>query len=80
MKCGHLLQFSVEEVAWSVTSCTGHDRPYVPSVAELREYCMSGGQGECPAALWRASMTRGYVALPLSDTPSLELGKECSNR
>ena len=80
MKCGYLLQFSVENYERSVSYYIGHNKRYVQGVAELREYCSCGGYGECPVALWRDSMTRGDVALPVSGAAGREIGEECSSR
>jgi hypothetical protein len=41
MRCPHLLN-------WTVSSCIADDRPYVPSIHELHEYCTDKGHERCP--------------------------------
>ena len=41
MKCPHLLK-------WSVWSCKALDKPYVPSLFELEEYCRTKEHRKCP--------------------------------
>jgi hypothetical protein len=41
MKCPHLLK-------WSISSCKALDKPYVPSLFELEEYCRTKDHRKCP--------------------------------
>lgn len=41
MSCPHLLN-------WTVSSCKADDKPYIPSVYELQEYCTVGAHERCP--------------------------------
>lgn len=41
MKCPHLIK-------WVISSCKALDRPYVPSLFELEEYCRTRGHRKCP--------------------------------
>lgn len=33
---------------WVISSCRGHERPYVPSLLELEEYCNGKQHEKCP--------------------------------
>lgn len=33
---------------WVISSCRGHERPYVPSLLELEEYCNGKKHEQCP--------------------------------
>lgn len=33
---------------WVISSCKGHERPYVPSILELEEYCNGKQHEQCP--------------------------------
>lgn len=41
MKCPHLIK-------WVISSCKAVDRPYVPSLFELEEYCRTRSHRKCP--------------------------------
>ncbi len=41
MKCPHL-------VCWVIASCKAGDKPYVPSIFELDEYCNGLHHAKCP--------------------------------
>lgn len=41
MSCPHLLKCTV-------SSCKADDKPYIPSVYELQEYCTVGAHERCP--------------------------------
>lgn len=41
MRCPHLLN-------WTVSACVADDRPYVPSIFELQEYCTGKRHERCP--------------------------------
>ncbi len=42
MKCPHLIK-------WMITSCkAAGNRPYVPSLFELKEYCSTTSHRKCP--------------------------------
>ncbi len=41
MQCPNLLK-------WIVSSCKAVERPYVPSLFELEEYCRTGDHRKCP--------------------------------
>jgi hypothetical protein len=41
MRCPHLLN-------WTVSSCVADDKPYVPSLFELQQYCTDKGHDRCP--------------------------------
>ncbi len=41
MSCPHLFK-------WTVSSCKADDKPYIPSVYELQEYCTVGAHERCP--------------------------------
>ena len=48
MRCIYLTRFSLSDQGWTIESCTAHDRPYSPSIQELRTLCMSGETSVCP--------------------------------
>lgn len=41
MRCPHLLN-------WTVSSCKADDKPYIPSIYELQEYCTVRAHKRCP--------------------------------
>ena len=41
MSCPHLLN-------WTVSYCRADDKPYIPSIYELQEYCTIGAHERCP--------------------------------
>ncbi len=41
MQCPNLLK-------WVISSCKAVERPYVPSLFELEEYCSTGDHRKCP--------------------------------
>ncbi len=41
MQCPHLLK-------WTVSACKAVERPYVPSLFELEEYCRTMDHRKCP--------------------------------
>ena len=41
MKCPHL-------ICWIIASCKAGDKPYVPSISELNEYCNGMKHEKCP--------------------------------
>jgi hypothetical protein len=41
MKCPHLMK-------WVITSCKAPDKPYMPSLFELEEYCSTKDHRKCP--------------------------------
>ncbi len=45
MKCTHLVS------GRGISSCLALERPYVPSVFELGEYCKKGEHRKCPLLL-----------------------------
>ena len=51
MKCPHLIK-------WVISSCKALDRPYVPSLFELEEYCRTKGHRKCPFYL--GDVVRAY--------------------
>ncbi len=52
MKCPHL-------ICWVISSCKAGDKPYVPSIFELNEYCNGLQHAKCP--LYRGADTCGQV-------------------
>lgn len=48
MSCPHLLN-------WTVSSCRADDKPYIPSIYELQEYCTVGAHERCPLYVWTLS-------------------------
>ena len=42
MKCAHLV------ACRNVLACSVHDRPYVPSLSDLDEYCKTVDHMDCP--------------------------------
>jgi hypothetical protein len=41
LKCPHL-------ICWVIVSCKAGDKPYVPSISELNEYCNGMKHEKCP--------------------------------
>jgi hypothetical protein len=41
LKCPHL-------ICWVIASCKAGDKPYVPSISELNEYCNGMKHEKCP--------------------------------
>ena len=48
MMCKYLQKYSVEPCKWSVASCMARNCHYVPSIAELNDYCHGVGHEDCP--------------------------------
>jgi len=47
MQCDHLRKFSAASGCWSISYCAVQDRPYLPSLAELRKCCTTAEHGRC---------------------------------
>lgn len=55
MTCPHLLN-------WTVSSCIAADKPYVPSIFELKEYCTDKRHERCPLYPGFAQEGRGSLS------------------
>jgi len=51
MKCKYLNLFRLSKFDWSITSCMANDRPYTPSLSELKDYCKDQEYTKCPVLL-----------------------------
>ena len=56
MQCPNL----VEWVDWVILLCKAADKPYVPSLFELEEYCKTNSYMECPFLLKEHSHEERY--------------------
>ncbi len=57
MKCPNL----VEWVDWVILLCKAGERPYVPSLFELEEYCNTENHKKCPFILVRNTAIRFFL-------------------
>jgi len=48
MKCRYMNLFRLSRLDWSIISCLANDRPYTPSLSELRDYCEGKEYAKCP--------------------------------
>ena len=56
MKCPHLLK-------WVIPTCRALDKPYVPSLFELEEYCRTESYRKCPFCLPGDNQNKEYNSL-----------------
>lgn len=59
MPCKYLKKYSSEPCHWSVASCMARNYLYVPSIAELNEYCHVTDHGDCPFFLCKQDNGEG---------------------
>lgn len=60
MKCAHLI------ASGSISACSALDRPYVPSLFELVEYCKTVDHKKCPLYL------RGIICINQAESNTVE--------
>ncbi|OGW27439.1 MAG: hypothetical protein A2X59_07275 [Nitrospirae bacterium GWC2_42_7] len=59
MKCPHLIK-------WVIASCKALDKPYIPSIFELDEYCRTKDHRKCPFFLLDINNTSRNVEVGLT--------------
>ena len=62
MMCIYLQKYSTERYQWSVAACKARNCLFIPSIAELNDYCHGAGHEQCPFFLCQKSSSESRKA------------------
>jgi hypothetical protein len=71
--CTYLSCYTPVNSSWSVARCLFKTTPYIPSVQELKSYCETGRQQQCPVFFQSLSSSEDLHHWPELEVVALAL-------